>query len=286
MVTTDSVLRVAEHSGLRTERILNESMQPFQATVPKDGKSWWLRLGREKLPEKFIFTLLMDMQPECFLRQMNDVEVLSRMGEYTVYAGMFEGEYLGVLFHGSGSFSVSTAIDELAALGVKAILRVGNSGGLSEKLHVGDLIVCSGGIREDRIMLDYVPLEYPAIPARAMVEAEIRACNEAGVRFFEGLTLSVGTMYPGSGFETAIGVLDDEVLRKVHLWKRVGAMNVDIETSTVLILTRLFGMQGGALLGIGNDATSGEGEFLSETLTNRMAHLGLWSLRYLDTKKK
>ena len=112
-------------------------MQPFQATVPKDGKSWWLRLGREGLPEKFIFTLLMDMMPDCFLNEMSDVEVLSQMGEYTVYAGVFEGERLGVLFHGSGSFSVSTAIDEMAALGVKAILRVGNSGALSPDLRVG-----------------------------------------------------------------------------------------------------------------------------------------------------
>ncbi|MCE5188706.1 MAG: hypothetical protein LLF75_05945 [Eubacteriales bacterium] len=257
-------------------------MQPFQATVPKDGKSWWLRLGREGLPEKFIFTLLMDMVPDCFLNVMSDVEVLSQMGEYTVYAGEFEGERLGVLFHGSGSFSVSTAIDEMAALGVKAILRVGNSGALSPDLRVGDILVCSGGIREDRVMLDYVPLEYPAIPSRNLVEAEIHACGEAGVRFQEGLTLSVGTMYPGSGFQTAIGVLDEEVLRKVHLWKRVGARNVDIETSTVLVMSRLFGIHGGALLGIGNDTSSGEGEFLERELTDRMALLGLKSLRHLN----
>ena len=23
-------------------------LQPFKATVPQDGKSWWLRLGKEK----------------------------------------------------------------------------------------------------------------------------------------------------------------------------------------------------------------------------------------------
>ena len=36
-------------------------LQPFKATVPQDGKSWWLRLGKENLPDKFIFTLLLDM---------------------------------------------------------------------------------------------------------------------------------------------------------------------------------------------------------------------------------
>ena len=257
-------------------------MQPFQATVPSDGKSWWLRLGREGIPDKFIFTLLMDMQPDCFLRVMSDVQILSQMGEYTVYAGVFEGERIGVLFHGSGSFSVSTAIDELSTLGVKAILRVGNSGAVSSDLKIGDILVCSGAIREDRVMLDYVPLEYPAIPSRNMGEAEMKACREAGVSAQEGLTLSVGTMYPGSGFRTAVGVLDEEVLRKVHLWKRAGAKNVDIETSTVLVMSRLFGMHGGALLGIGNDTTTGTGEFLEQELTDRMAYIGLRSLRCLN----
>lgn len=44
-------------------------LQPFKATVPQDGKSWWLRLGKENLPDKFIFTLLLDMQPEHFLHR-------------------------------------------------------------------------------------------------------------------------------------------------------------------------------------------------------------------------
>ena len=96
-------------------------LQPFKATVPQDGKSWWLRLGKENLPSKFIFTLLLDMAPEHFLHRMQDVQILSQFGEYTVYSGVFEGERMGLLYHGSGSFSVSTAIDELAMRGAKVI---------------------------------------------------------------------------------------------------------------------------------------------------------------------
>lgn len=139
-----------------------------------------------------------------------------------MYSGLFEGERLGLLYHGSGSFSVSTAIDELAALGVRAILRVGNSGGMRPDLKIGDLVICSGGIREDRVMLDYVPVEYPAVPSRHMVQAEIAAFESLEIPFKEGLTLSVGTMYPGSGFETARGVIDQTVLDRVHLWKNRG----------------------------------------------------------------
>ena len=88
-------------------------------------------------------------------------------------------------------------------------------------------------------------------------------------------------MYPGSGFETARGVLDQSVLDRVHLWKKVGAANVDIETTTVLTMTRLYDMHGGALLGIGNDTSSVEGDFLDEAVIYRMAHIGLKTLHNL-----
>ena len=156
-------------------------LQPFKATVPQDGKSWWLRLGKENLPDKFIFTLLLDMQPEHFLHRMQDVQILSQFGEYTVYSGVFEGERLGLLYHGSGSFSVSTAIDELAMLGAKAILRVGNSGGMRSDLRVGDIVVCSGGIREDRVTLDYVPWSIRPFRAARWYRPKLKPVNRSAL---------------------------------------------------------------------------------------------------------
>lgn len=257
------------------------ALQPFSAAIPQDGKSWWLRLPKENIPEKYIFALQLDMEPEQFLQYLEHVEILSQFGEYTVYAGMFEGERLGVLYHGSGSFSVSTALDELASLGAKAVLRVGNAGAMREDLNVGDIVICSGGIREDRVMVDYVPLAYPATPSRKLVNAIFEACEDVGVEAKEGLTLSVGTMYPGSGFNTAGGVLDQTILDRVHLWKKVGAADQDVETTTVLTMTRLFNMHGGSILGIGNSVLNGEGEFLTEETTSKMALIALKALHYL-----
>ncbi len=84
------------------------------------------------------------------------------------------------------------------------------------------------------------------------MECLIEASREAGANCHEGLTLSVASFYAGSGFQTAAGVLDETVSDRVHLWQKAGALNVDAETSTVLVMSRLFGMRGGALLGIGN----------------------------------
>lgn len=73
-----------------------------------------------------------------------------------------------------------------------------------------------------------------------------------------------------------MGLLDEAVLERVHPWQKVSALSVDAETSTVLVMARLFGMRGGALLGIGNHLVSGQGDYLSgQSMLARTALRGL-----------
>jgi uridine phosphorylase len=73
-----------------------------------------------------------------------------------------------------------------------------------------------------------------------------------------------------------VELLDGAVLERVHLWRKVSALSVDAETSTVLVMARLFGMRGGALLGIGNHLISGQRDYLSgQSMLTRTALRGL-----------
>jgi uridine phosphorylase len=258
--------------------------EPLKHAQLPEGKQWWLGLKPGELPEHIILTLLMDIPPDYFRKELDKLlplsgqlaEQLNTPDEYLAYKGEFRGHEVGLVYHGSGSFSISTALEELARLGVKTVVRVGNSGGFQEQVRMGDMVVTSGAIRAERMLLDYVPLEYPAVADRRLAECLIKATWETGATCHEGLTLSVASFYPGSGFETAAGVLDETVLERVHLWQKVGALNVDAETSTVLVMSRLFGMRGGALLGIGNHLISGEGGYLSgQSVLARTALRGL-----------
>jgi uridine phosphorylase len=261
------------------------SKKPLKRAELPEEKQWWLGLKPGELPEHVILTLLMDIPPDYFRKELDELVQLSGQlatqlntpDEYLAYKGEFHGHEIGLVYHGSGSFSISTALEELARLGVKTVLRVGNSGGFQEHVRVGDMVVASGAIRAERMLLDYIPLEYPAVADRHLAECLIEAGREVGATCHEGLTLSVASFYPGSGFQTAAGVLDESVLERVHLWQKAGALNVDAETSTVLVMSRLFGMRGGALLGIGNHLISGEGDYL--TGQSRLARTALRGLQ-------
>jgi uridine phosphorylase len=257
-----------------------------RAQLPEE-KQWWLGLKPGELPEHVILTLLMDIPPDYSRKELDELVQLSgplatqlnTPNEYLAYKGDFRGHQIGLVYHGSGSFSISTALEELARLGVKTVLRVGNSGGFQEQVRVGDMVVASGAIRAERMLLDYAPLEYPAVADRRLVECLIEASREAGATCHEGLTLSVASFYPGSGFQTAAGISDETVPDRVHLWQKTDALNVDAETSTVLVMSRLFGMRGGAPLGIGNHLISSEGDYLTEQ--SRLARTALRGLQLL-----
>ena len=129
---------------------------------------------------------------------------------------------------------------------------------------VGDVIVAEAAVRDDRIMLDYVPAEYPAFADRFLVQELVRGAESEGLHVVSGLTLSTATFYPGSGYPTAGGVFDEQAYRRMDLWKKLDILGVDIETSSALILSRLFGMQGASILGVSNHSVTGEGGYLGE----------------------
>lgn len=99
-------------------------MNANKIAAQKDGKSWWLRLGAGELAEKVVLAIELDMPKKCILSQLENVEKISELGEYEVFNGTFEGEKISVVYHGSGSFSISTAIEELAVLGALSLIHI------------------------------------------------------------------------------------------------------------------------------------------------------------------
>ena len=255
------------------------SYEPFLATPPKDGKTWFLRVPYGKMPKKVILTLLLDMPTDNILPYMENVEKISEFGEYIVYKGVFEGEEIGVVYHASGTFSMTTAIEELAQLGVTCMLRAGNSGGLAEEVHVGDYILVDCAIRADQTMCDYIPPEFPAVADINMILSGRAAMESQGVPYHEGLVVSASTFYAGGGCPTARGIFDPAPIPRLHMWKKTGALIIDIETSAVLVMGRLFGIRSGSLLGVGDHTCREEGSYMSLESRKQLALLALKTIR-------
>jgi uridine phosphorylase len=73
---------------------------------------------------------------------------------------------------GMGGASADIIINELVMLGAKRLLRVGTSGSLHPKqIRVGDIIVATGAVRDDKSSWDYIYPEYPAMASFEYIQA-------------------------------------------------------------------------------------------------------------------
>ena len=83
--------------------------------------------------------------------------------EYTSWLGYLNGKPVVVMSHGIGGPSTAIAVEELAQLGVRTMIRVGTSGGMQQQVRAGDVVIASGAIRQEGTSKEYLPIEYPAV---------------------------------------------------------------------------------------------------------------------------
>ena len=77
---------------------------------------------------------------------------------------------------GMGGSSADIIINELVLLGAKRLLRVGTAGSLHTKqVMIGDLIVATGAVRDDKASWDYIYPEYPAMASFEYIHASRQA---------------------------------------------------------------------------------------------------------------
>ena len=107
--------------------------------------------------------------------------------EYTTYTGTLEGETVSVVSTGIGGPSASIAMEELIHCGSDTFIRVGTSGGMQPEVLGGDLVIATGAIRFEGTTKEYAPIEYPAVPDYAVVQALKAGAEKLGSRYHLGV---------------------------------------------------------------------------------------------------
>jgi uridine phosphorylase len=65
---------------------------------------------------------------------------------------------------GIGSPVAAVMLEDLVALGCRRVASIGTCGGMDQSLAVGDLVLCSGAIRDEGTSYHYLPDGEPAVP--------------------------------------------------------------------------------------------------------------------------
>jgi uridine phosphorylase len=179
-----------------------------------------------------------------------------RVREYRIVTGELGGLPVTAASTGIGAPGTAVVFEELAKLGATTFIRVGNSGGLSESLALGDLVVTTGAVRDDGTSRSYVIPEYPAVAHHAVVAALLDAAQSAGRSAHAGVTWSLDAFYArnavlGDQGEMASmsvgGYWPSHFEPRIRDMQAAGVLNCEMEAGVILTLAGLFGLRAGCI---------------------------------------
>ena len=156
--------------------------------------------------------------------------------EYKSVGGSYKGVPILALSTGIGGPSTGIAVEELARMGVKAAIRIGSCGALQKNIHLGDLILVQGAVRDEGTSKPYLDPIYPAVPDYELLAACVEAAREKKFSAHVGLARSHDSFYTDR---------EDEI---DAYWSGQGILGADMETAALFVIGRLRGMKTASIL--------------------------------------
>jgi uridine phosphorylase len=228
------------------------------AENPKDesGRPYHIRLARKDLGRIAFLPGDPGRVPRIAERFKNARE-LGEHREYRAYGGTVGGEKVVAVSTGIGGPSAAIAVEELARLGVRVMIRVGTCGAIVPEIKTGSVIIADAAVRMDGTSAQYVPLGYPAAATPGVVMALTESAESRRIRHTVGITASTDAFYVGQGRESFGGFLPSGSAKVVDDMRAAKVVCFEMEAATLFTLGRVFGLRTGAVFGVvANRATN------------------------------
>ena len=224
----------------------------------------------------------------------NEKREVCNVREYTIVTGTKDGVALSAASHGIGAPGTAVLVEEMIKLGVKTIIRIGNSGGLHPKLEVGDLAITTGCVRDDGTSKSYVVPEYPAVASWDVVGALVEEAEAVGARARAGITWSLDAFYARNAVagpnDTLISMSVDgywpsHLEAQFRDMQQARILNCEMEAGILLTLAGLFGIRAGAICVVSDKAPwPGPSEIDLDTNMNQCIEIATRAMLRLVSK--
>jgi uridine phosphorylase len=194
---------------------------------------WYLKCSSDDLAPNAI--IVGDPARIAILRAfLDDVREVGHHREYRVVTGTYRDVPVSVVATGIGAPAMAIAVEELVAMGVVRIARIGTM--MTVDAELGQLILAQASFRNEGTSATYAPPAVPAVADAGLYAAfrEVLAGQEEP--WTEGLVATFDGFYsqmaPPPGRSPLHPDLDPERLRA---W---GVRGLDMETSALYVLAR------------------------------------------------
>lgn len=169
---------------------------------------------------------------------LTDPQELAYNREYRSLMGTYKGVPVLGMSTGIGGPSSGIAVEELAAIGVTTLIRIGSSGALQPGSRQGDLILVTGAVRDEGTSHAYIDSTYPAVPDADLLSLLEEAAQDLDATYIKGFVRSHDSFYTDK--EEAVD----------RYWSEKGIIGSDMETAALFVIGRLRGLKTASVLNV------------------------------------
>lgn len=183
---------------------------------------------------------------EKIAKFLEDSEFIGNNREYKSYLGKINNEYVLVMSTGMGGPSTAIAVEELAQIGIKYLVRVGTSGGMQMDVSAGDVVIATSAIRQEGTSKEYLPIEFPAVADFELTKYLKESADELGYVNHTGIVHCKDSFYGQHNPERM--PISYELENKWQAWIKGGSLCSEMETASLYTVSSVLGLKAAAVL--------------------------------------
>lgn len=178
----------------------------------------------------------------------DDAKLVAHNREHKTWTGTLDGVPVSVTSTGMGCPSTAIAMEELIKCGADTFIRVGTAGRVCDRAYDETLdgVINTAAVRDEGTTVQYIPIEYPAVADRHVVDALSVSAKQLGYNFIEGITQSKDSFY---GQHEPFNMPNEAYLNaRWEAWRRGNVISSEMEAAAIFIISSIRGCRASAVM--------------------------------------
>ena len=178
----------------------------------------------------------------------DDAKLVAHNREHKTWTGYLNGVKVSVTSTGMGCPSTAIALEELIKVGADTFIRVGTAGRVCDESfdETLDGVINNAAVRDEGTTIHYIPIEYPAVADRHVIDALDKAAKKCGYNFLEGITQSKDSFY--GQHEPENMPAEARLKERWEAWRRGHVVSSEMECAALFVISSIRKCRAGAIM--------------------------------------
>ena len=174
----------------------------------------------------------------------DEPKLIAHNREHKTWVGKLDGVPVAVTSTGMGCPSAAIALEEL--------IKVGTAGRVCDAAfdETLDGVINTAAVRDEGTTIHYIPIEYPAVADRHLVDALAVAAENLGYHYAEGITQSKDSFY--GQHEPENMPAEARLKERWEAWRRGNVMTSEMEAAALFVISSIRGCRAASIMSFGD----------------------------------